>query len=77
NLYIDLWGFSVKSMAATIPIGAPFYQWELDSKRMTERKRVTHLRYMFTSCIKVVVLGLVLSMIYVLFTPVFHALVVY
>ncbi|CAL1267815.1 unnamed protein product [Larinioides sclopetarius] len=77
NLYMDLQGFSVKEIAATIPIGAPLYQWEADSKKMTERKRVTHLRYMFTSCIKAVVLGLVLSIMYVLFTSVFRILAVY
>ncbi|XP_055930548.1 fatty acyl-CoA reductase 1-like [Argiope bruennichi] len=77
NLYIDLQGFSVKAMAATIPFGAPFYQWEVDSKRMPERKRVTHLRYMLTSTIKAVVLGLVLSMVYVIFTSLCRALAVY
>ncbi|GIX68924.1 hypothetical protein CEXT_109611 [Caerostris extrusa] len=43
NLYLDLRGFSVNEMARTLPEGAPFYEWEIDPKRIAERKRVTHL----------------------------------
>ncbi|GIY24851.1 fatty acyl-CoA reductase 1 [Caerostris darwini] len=73
NLYLDLQGFSVNEMARTLPEGAPFYEWEIDPKRIAERKRVTHLRYMLTSCIKAVVLALVFSAIYIILFPFYQA----
>ncbi|GFS89754.1 fatty acyl-CoA reductase [Trichonephila clavipes] len=69
NLYLSLQGFGVKELAEALPTGAPFYRWEVDRKRIGERKRITQLRYLLTSSIQAIVLMLILFVIYLIISP--------
>ncbi|KAG8195540.1 hypothetical protein JTE90_019528 [Oedothorax gibbosus] len=75
-LYTDLTGFTVDKMAESIPRGAPFYQWDIDTKRIAERKKVTHMRYMLTTSVKAVFLATIFSLLYLIISRVLVKLIV-
>ncbi|XP_015921824.1 fatty acyl-CoA reductase 1 [Parasteatoda tepidariorum] len=69
-LYVDTSEYRVSSVSEVLPIGSPFYEWDIDRKPMTERNRITFIRYLFTSFIKTIVLAGVFFLFYIIISKV-------